>query len=90
MNTAQSFSIKETRIKLSQLVDEVAIANRQFIITKFGKPRAMLIPIRADGKDVRSKTKKLPGFGAWADRKDITDSAAWVAKIRHKWSKRYE
>lgn len=88
MNTAQSYSIKETRIQLSRLIDEVSITNRQFIITKFGKPKAMLIPIKADeGKSPISGLEA--GFGIWADRKDIKNSAKWVAKLRHRMSNRY-
>ena len=88
MNATPSYSIKDTRIQLSHLIDKVAIANRQFIITKFGKPKAMLIPVKADKRQL--KRGRLPGFGAWATRKDMRNSAEWVEKIRDSWSKRNE
>jgi hypothetical protein len=30
----------------------------------------------------------LPFFGMWADREEITDSAAWVRREREQWHQR--
>lgn len=89
MNTLQSYSIKETREQLSHLIDQVAIANKQFLITKFGKPKAMLTPVVSIKKQNKRKKGLLVSFGAWKDRTDIKDSAKWVSDIRHRMSKRY-
>lgn len=87
MQPYQTRSIKETREQLSQLVEEVAIAKKRYLITKFGKPKAMMIPI-----DKRLVTKKrntnLAGFGIWKDRQDMKDTAQWVSQKRKQWSSR--
>ena len=88
MNPYQTRSIKETREQLSQLVEEVAIAKKRYLITKFGKPKAMIIPISK-----LPKKQKLSGleasFGIWKNRKDIQDSAKWVANLRRRISSRH-
>ncbi|HLB46532.1 MAG TPA: hypothetical protein VJL59_05840 [Anaerolineales bacterium] len=40
----------------------------------------------APAKTARPKTrrKKHPGFGVWANRQDITDSAEYAARLRQK------
>ena len=89
--TNQTVSIKELRDNLAQLIDEVAIAGKQIEITKFGKPKAMIIPIgSADKKKKKAiDVKKLPGFGMWKNRKDMKDPAKWVHELRLKESMRY-
>lgn len=83
-------SIREAREQLSELVNQVAIANKKFLITKFGNPKALLSPIAADEKTFAAREKTiLETAGAWKHRKDIKDSAKWVAKLRHKMSSRY-
>jgi hypothetical protein len=42
----------------------------------------------ADGREVPLSAGPLPGFGMWADRKDMEDSADWVNKQRDAWQKR--
>ena len=85
-------SIKDFRDKLAQLVEEVAIAGKQIEITKFGKPKAMLIPINSFKNKIKKKkpidVKKLPGFGMWKNRKDMKDPAKWVHDLRVKESTR--
>jgi prevent-host-death family protein len=89
MNPYQTRSIKETREQLSQLVEEVAIAKKRYLITKFGKPKAMIVPLStSQGKKAMLKGIEA-SFGAWKDRKDIQDSAKWVAKLRHRISSRH-
>ena len=87
MNPYQTRSIKETREQLSQLVEEVAIAKKRYLITKFGKPKAMIIPIDKQLVTKKGNTK-LAGFGIWKDRQDMKDSAQWVAQKREQWSSR--
>ena len=87
MNPYQTRSIKETREQLSQLVEEVAIAKKRYLITKFGKPKAMMIPVDKQLVTKKGNTK-LAGFGIWKHRQDMKDSAQWVAQKRKQWSSR--
>lgn len=84
----QSIPIKDTRIQLADLINQVDVAGKSFIITKFGKPKAMLVPVQSTF--ARAPAKLLPSFGAWKNRTDIQDSEEWVRKIRKKMSSRYE
>lgn len=90
MNGLQTFSIRETRAQLSDIINQVSVANRSFVITKFGKPKAMIAPVTLY---LKQPSKMLKGIemtaGAWKHRKDIKDSAKWVANLRHKMSSRY-
>lgn len=82
----QQVSIQDARNDFANLVAQTAIAGRQFVITKFGKPSAMLVPVQ------KRTNKKLSGldaaFGLWKDRKDIKDTAKWAANLRTKMSLR--
>lgn len=82
----QVLSIKDTRDKLADVINRVAIAGDMFVITKFGQPKAMIVPI--------SKTLDKSGieesFGVWSKRGDIKNSNNWVAKLRAKMSIRDE
>lgn len=90
MNGLQTVSIREAREQFSEFVNQVAIAHKQFVITKFGKPKAILSPVIADDKAFAAREKAiLETAGAWEHRKDIKDSAKWVAKLRHRMSSRY-
>lgn len=89
MNITKTISIKETREQLSSLVEQVAIARKRFLITKFGKPKAMMIPFTPSLIRKRKKSGLEASFGAWKHRKDIKDSAKWVADLRRKMSSRY-
>lgn len=77
----QLISIKDTRNRLAEVIDQVAIAGDEFIVTKFGEPKAMIVPM------IKAKVQKSvleETFGAWKDRKDIRDTAKWVAALRRK------
>lgn len=81
----QLISIKDTRNRLAEVIDQVAIAGDEFIVTKFGEPKAMIVPI------VKAKAQKSvleETFGVWKDRKDIKNTAKWVAALRRKMSLR--
>lgn len=81
----QTLSIKDTRAKLADVVNQVAIAGDSFIITKFGKPKAIIVPFTEE-KSVRGNFDEV--FGAWKTRKDITNTARWVRELRTKISLR--
>ena len=82
---AQIVSIKDTRNNLANIIDQVAIGQNTFVITKFGKPRAMIIPV--SGKKV-STPDLDESFGTWSKKTDITDTTAWVTDLRMKMSTR--
>ncbi len=82
----QQITIKDTRTNLAHLVNQVSLVGTQFVITKFGKPTAMLTPIKENA--INPKTSLSTSFAAWNKRKDIKDSAKWVAALRSKVSLR--
>lgn len=90
----QTIPVKETRERLAELIAQVQVGGAQFVITRFGKPAAKLVPV--DGSIVQKKRAKKKSaidlaFGIWKDRKDIKDSAEWVANLREKeWSRRHD
>lgn len=86
----QIIPIKETRANLADYINQVEIGGKSFIISKFGKPKAMLVPILSDVKRRSGRPQKLPGFGIWADREEMKDPDKWVRKIRSQWTRRYE
>lgn len=90
MKYDQTYSIKETRERLSSLIEEVAIAKKRFIITKFGKPKAIVSPVLDQANARKKQTEDiLATAGAWKHRKDIKNSAKWVAELRHRMSSRF-
>ena len=44
----------------------------------------------ADTEPRLDKATTLPFIGIWADREDMSDSAAWVRKERQSWSPRLQ
>lgn len=84
----QTLSIKDTRDKLAEVVNQVAIAGDTFIITKFGQPKAMIVPVS------REKSADVSGieesFGGWVKRADIKNSSKWVMQLRANMSHRDE
>lgn len=85
MNTV---SIKDLRNNLAQIIEEVAIAKQSVEITKFGKVKAMIVPVSSIGKPKEKKGLEA-AFGIWKNRKDIKDSAKWVSGLRRRQSTRY-
>lgn len=81
----QLISIKDTRNNLADIVSRVEMTGQEVIITKFGKPRAMLVPVSSAklGSDSFDEA-----FGIWKDRRDIKNTAKWVRELRDKMSLR--
>lgn len=84
----QMLSIKETRNKLADVINQVALVGDVFVVTKFGKPKAMIVPVSegklAEGGGIEES------FGAWRGRGDLKNINKWVANLRAKMSKRDE
>ena len=84
-----SVSIKDTRDNLADIIDQVAIAGESFLVTKFGKAKAMITPINLN-LVVNKKAKILKdSFGVWRNRRDMTDTNVWVNNLRQSQSNRY-
>ena len=83
---AQVLSIKDTRERLADVINRVAISGDVFVITKFGKAKAMIVPVSQ--ANIADTTGIEESFGGWAGRKDIKNSSRWVAELRTKMSAR--
>lgn len=81
----QVLSIKDTRNNLADVISRVEMTGDEVIITKFGKPRAMLVPY-TNKKSVMGNLDEV--FGIWRGRPDIKDSRKWVRNLREKISLR--
>lgn len=67
----QTISIKETRNSLATIIETVALTKEEYVITKFGKPKAVIVPIEDVNNSSESRIKALDEtFGMWKDRKD--------------------
>ena len=62
MDNYPSFSIKDTRNNLSRLVDQADLNHKSFIITKFGRPKALLSPFQPDSPKPRDYAKILKKY----------------------------
>lgn len=80
-------SIQGARDNFADMVAQTALLGRQFVITKFGRPSAMLVPVTINADEERKAVLKA-SFGIWKNRKDIKNSAVWVAGLRDKMSRR--
>lgn len=78
----QMITIKDTRDNLADFVDRVAIGGEEFVVTKFGKPKAMLVPVTKANELGEGSFDEV--FGAWKGREDIEDTATWVKELRTK------
>jgi hypothetical protein len=56
--------------------------NEQVTILYRGRPKAIMRPVRNQGKQAVAKAKDHPAFGLWADRQDLKDVAEHVRKLR--------
>lgn len=60
-------SVKDARDNLAELLEQVAIANKQFVITKFGKPKAKLTSVTDRITMTAGASKLTPEFKTWLD-----------------------
>ena len=81
----QTLSMKDARNKLADIVSRVEMTGDEIIITKFGKPRVMIVAF--NNTKVSSRIPEA-AFGIWKDRKEMKDSAKWVRELRTKMSLR--
>ena len=74
-------SFVDLRKKSSEILRAL---NRNETVTVLyrGRPKAVMYPVSAEGRQKTPKTKDHAAFGLWADRKDIKDVAAHVHRLR--------
>lgn len=94
MKNNPKITIKETRENLATILDQVEYQGKTFTITKYGRPVAEVKPFKMTkeieeflAKEKEEKRQKRKAalkklFGIWKDRKDIKDSASYVAEMR--------
>jgi len=87
-------TVQQARDNFSELIERVALARESFLVTKFGKPKAAIVAadeIRGLGQIQAQKKKRAIKAiaGMWADRKDMADSAKWVADLRRREAMRH-
>ncbi|MBU1500255.1 type II toxin-antitoxin system Phd/YefM family antitoxin [Patescibacteria group bacterium] len=56
------YSIRETREQLSRLVELAYLTGGRFLVTKFGKPRAALVPVP---KDLLIKKRSIADYAGF-------------------------
>ena len=81
----QTLCIKDARNNLADIVSRVEMTGDEIVITKFGKPRVMLVPI-VNRKLALGNFDEV--FGVWKSRSDIKDTGQWVKNLRTKISLR--
>lgn len=91
MQNIQSISTKDLRDNLAEVLEQVAIAHRSFVVEKFGKQKAVINPISTLETKMIKKIdfSKLPAYGIWKNRKDMKNPVEWVKKIREKNSRQF-
>lgn len=82
--------LKDARQRFSELVDRAALVRESFVVTKFDKPKAMIVPIpmRLNVRKGDRRQGITALIGLWKDRTDIDNTARWVATRRRQESRR--
>lgn len=80
-------SIKAMRNQLADVVARAELSGEFFIITKFGKPKAAVVPLSflkvENGERQAGLIQALSASsGIWKHRRDMRDSAKWVTAQR--------
>jgi len=88
MQNLEEISTKELRNNLAEILEKVAIGRQTFLISKFGRKKALIVPLTvgdAVGKErQRGNLRNLSAFGMWKDRREMKDSTFWVSKFRER------
>ena len=83
-------SIKDMRNKLADIIDKVAVGGETYVVTKFGKKKAILTPVKEEEISRAEKEAILQETaGMWKNRADMKDPVEWQRKTRAKLSSRY-
>lgn len=79
---------KQFREHFSQIMDQVAIGRKQYVISKFGRKQVVISPFVEQEKKPPMSTH--PAIGIWKDRKDMKDPVKWARDMRIKASTYHE
>lgn len=92
----KTFTIKNARNNFAEIIERAAIGGEFFLITKFGKSKAVIAPFETFDTNIKSdnvyKKRQIilkETAGAWKKRKDIKDPIVWSKKLRKLQSNRY-
>lgn len=66
MDNIQAYSIRETREQLSRLVELVSLTGSRFLVTKFGRPKAVMVPVP---KSLLIKKRSIAEYGGFMSAK---------------------
>lgn len=80
----QTVTTKQIRDNLADIVDQVAVAGKSFVITKFGKKRAMIVPIQAEQANLaisRFQDAVQQTFGSWKEPQTLSNKKNEHKKI---------
>jgi prevent-host-death family protein len=81
----KSISVQQTRENFAEVIEKVAVAGEKFVVTKFGKPRAMIVPIQESDFQTEERSKILTTLRElWSDRADMDEPVDFVRKQREK------
>ena len=77
-------SLKEARDRFSELIERAALVRETFMVTKFDRPKAMIVPVEEElSEKKQSGRDALNNFiGIWKNRRDIIDGSRWVSHPR--------
>jgi prevent-host-death family protein len=91
----KTVTIKEARDNFSEIIEKVAIGGESFVVTKFGKLKAKISPLKQiEDQPYQASDEEYMQIledtkGMWQDRKDIKDTNEWLNKLREEQSSRY-
>ena len=86
-------SIAETRRDFCSLASDIIESGESIVISRYGAPSLILMKYAPELVEEKPKPKKVrcedtPGFGMWADRKDMADPRKWIEEQRAERRKR--
>ncbi|MCE7897710.1 MAG: hypothetical protein DPW11_01420 [bacterium] len=92
-----NISISDLRKQLPDIAERVARKGEIFAVEKWGKIKGYFVATLEDSKAVDLEEKMLAKrrkilketAGIWKNRRDMSNSVAWVSKLRKRESSRY-
>jgi prevent-host-death family protein len=78
----KTVSIQQTRNNLAQIIDKAALAGESFLVTKYNKPKAKIVPYAADDQNIDQNQKWESVHGLWQGRTDIESGVKYEDKLR--------
>ena len=85
MQNLQLISTKELRDNLAEVLEKVAIGQQTFLVSKFGREKALITPIKNIAKEKKKEKRNLRSlsfYGTWEGREDMKSPAIWVSELR--------